>query len=201
MDNKDFGYVRVSSKDQNEARQLDSMNALDIDERDIHIDKQSGKDFNRPQYQALKMRLRKGDTLYIHSLDRLGRNKEMILNEWKEITQNIKANIVVMDMPLLDTRKYNDKIGSFVADLVLQVLSWLAEEERVKIKTRQAEGIATAKINGVKFGRPMIKKPKEWDKYYKMWKEGEISAVKFMDVISMSKATFYRKVKEYEKGK
>lgn len=137
--------MRVSSKDQNEARQLESMYALGIDERDIHIDKQSGKDFNRPQYQALKMRLRKGDTLYIHSLDRLGRNKDMILNEWKDITQNIKAHIVVIDMPLLDTRKYNDKIGSFVADLVLQVLSWVAEEERTKIKIRQAEGIASEK--------------------------------------------------------
>ncbi len=121
------------------------MYALGIDERDIHIDKQSVKDFNRPQYQALKMRLRKGDTLYIHSSDRLGHNKEMILNEWKDITQNIKAHIVVIDMPLLDTRKYNHSIGSFVADLVLQVLAWVAEEERTKIKTRQPEGIAAAK--------------------------------------------------------
>lgn len=130
------------------------MYALGIDERDIHIDKQIGKDFNRPQYQALKLRLRKGDTLYIHSLDRLGRNKERILNEWKDITQKIKAHIVVIDMPLLDTRKYNDSIGSFVADLVLQVLSWVAEEERTKIKTRQAEGIAAAKAQGKHLGSP-----------------------------------------------
>lgn len=114
----------------------------------ISISKAGKTYFNRPQYQALKLRLRKGDTLYIHSLDRLGRNKEMILNEWKDITQNIKAHIVVIDMPLLDTRKYNDSIGSFVADLVLQVLSWVAEEERTKIKTRQAEGIAAAKAQG-----------------------------------------------------
>lgn len=148
-----WGYVRVSSKDQNEVRQLDCMYTLGIDERDIHIDKQSGKDFNRPQYQALKMRLRKGDTLYIHSLDRLGRNKEMILNEWKDITQNIKAHIVVIDMPLLDTHKYNDSIGSFVSELILQVLSWVAEEERMKIRTRQAEGIASAKAQGKHLGR------------------------------------------------
>lgn len=198
MDNKEFGYVRVSSKDQNEARQLDSMFALGIDERDIHIDKQSGKDFNRPQYQALKLRLRKGDTLYIHSLDRLGRNKEMILNEWKDITQSIKAHIVVMDMPLLDTRKYNDSIGSFVADLVLQVLSWVAEEERTKIKTRQAEGIASAKAQGKHLGRPKTSITSEFEKAYEEWKAGDITAVEAMKKSNMTKATFYRKVKEYE---
>ncbi|QHE62223.1 recombinase family protein [Rossellomorea vietnamensis] len=198
MDNKEFGYVRVSSKEQNEARQLDIMYALGIDERDIHIDKQSGKDFNRPQYQALKMRLRKGDTLYIHSLDRLGRNKEMILNEWKDITQNIKAHIVVNDMPLLDTRIYNDSIGSFVADLVLQILSWVAEEERNKIKTRQAEGIAAAKAQGKHLGRPKTSITLEFEQAYKQWRAGVITAVEAIKITNMSKATFYRKVKEYE---
>lgn len=198
MENKEFGYVRVSSKDQNEARQLDSMHALGIDERDIHIDKQSGRDFNRPQYQALKLRLRKGDTLYIHSLDRLGRNKEMILNEWREITQQIKAHIVVLDMPLLDTRKYNDSIGSFVADLVLQVLSWVAEEERSKIKARQAEGIASAKAQGKHLGRPKTPITPDFLKAYEEWKSGEITAVAAMKQSNMTKATFYRKVKEYE---
>ena len=198
MDNKEFGYVRVSSKDQNEARQINSMYALGIDERDIHIDMQSGKDFDRPQYQALKLRLRKGDILYIHSLDRLGRNKEMILNEWKEITKNIKAHIVVLDMPLLDTRKYNDSIGTFVADLVLQVLSWVAEEERTKIRTRQAEGIATAKEQGKHLGRPKTAITDEFVEAYKQWKAGEITAVEAMKKSDMTKATFYRKVKEYE---
>lgn len=198
MDNKEFGYVRVSSKDQNEARQLDSMYAVGINERDIHVDKQSGKDFNRPQYQALKMRLRKGDTLYIHSLDRLGRNKEMILNEWKDITKNIKANIVVIDMPLLDTRKYNDSIGTFVSDLVLQILSWVAEEERNKIKTRQAEGIASAKAQGKHLGRPRTSITAEFEAAYKQWKAGDITAVEAMKKSNMTKATFYRKVKEYE---
>lgn len=198
METKEFGYVRVSSKDQNEARQLDSMYDFGIDERDIHIDKQSGKDFDRPQYQALKMRLRKGDTLYIHSLDRLGRNKEMILNEWKDITKNIHANIVVIDMPLLDTRKYNDSIGTFVADLVLQILSWVAEEERTKIKTRQAEGIASAKAQGKHLGRPKTSITPEFEQAYKEWRAGDITAVEAMNRSNMTKATFYRKVKEYE---
>ncbi|KEZ47168.1 recombinase family protein [Metabacillus indicus] len=198
MNNKEFGYVRVSSKDQNEVRQLESMHAIGIDDRDIHIDKLSGKDFNRPQYQSLKMRLREGDILYIHSLDRLGRNKEMVLDEWKDITKNIKAHIVVIDMPLLDTRKYNDSIGSFVSDLVLQILSWVAEEERAKIRTRQAEGIASAKAQGKHLGRPKTSITSEFEQAYKQWKAGEITAVKAMNNSNMTKATFYRKVKEYE---
>lgn len=198
MDNKIFGYVRVSSKDQNEARQMDSMHTLGIDERDIHFDKQSGKDFNRPQYQALKLRLRKGDILYIHSLDRIGRNKEMILNEWNDITQNIKAHIVVMDMPLLDTRNYSDSIGSFVADLVLQILSWVAEEERSKIRIRQAEGIASAKAQGKHLGRPKKTITPEFEQAYKLWRTGTITAVEAMKKSNLTKATFYRKVKEYE---
>lgn len=146
----------------------------------------------------MKLRLRKGDTLYIHSLDRLGRNKEMILNEWKDITQNIEAHIVVIDMPLLDTWKYNDSIGSFVADLVLQVLSWVAEEERTKIKTHQAEGIAAAKAQGKHLGRPKTTITTEFEQAYKQWKAGEITAVEAMKRSSMTKATFYRRVKEYE---
>lgn len=140
------------------------------------------------------MCLRKGDTLYIHPLDRLGRNKEMILNEWKDITQNIKAHII--NMPLLDTWKYNDSIGSFVADLVLQVLSWVAEEEKTKIKTRQAEGIAAAKAQGKHLGRPKTTITTEFEQAYKQWKAREITAVEAMKRSSMTKATFYRKVKE-----
>ena len=146
----------------------------------------------------MKLRLRKGDTLYIHSLDKLGRNKEMILNEWKDITQNINAHIVVIDMPLLDTRKYNDSIGSFVADLVLQVLSWVAEEERTKIKTRQAEGIVSAKAQGKHLGRPKTSITSEFKQAYKDWKAGNITAVEAMKKSDMTKTTFYRKVKEYE---
>ncbi|MES5943931.1 recombinase family protein, partial [Bacillus cereus group sp. MG4] len=134
---KKFGYVRVSSKEQNEIRQKESMLEQGIAERDIYTDKQSGKDFNREMYQTLKNQLRAGDILYIHSLDRFGRNKDEIEKEWKEITKDIKADIVVLDMPLLDTTKHKDDMGSFVSDLVLQILSWMAEEERKKIKQRQ----------------------------------------------------------------
>ncbi|MCU5343288.1 recombinase family protein, partial [Bacillus cereus] len=154
MNTKKFGYIRVSSKDQNEARQLSAMLEQGIDERDIYIDKQSGKDFNREQYQLVKRNLREGDILYIHSLDRFGRNKNEIKKEWDEITREQKADIVVLDMPLLDTTKHKDSVGTLIADIVLQVLSWMAEEERNKITTRREEGVKVALENGVQFGRP-----------------------------------------------
>lgn len=198
MKTKQFGYVRVSSKDQNEARQLEALRALGIDDRDIFMDKQSGKDFDRTQYQTMKHTLREGDTLYIHSLDRFGRNKDQIIEEWTDITKNIKANIVVLDMPLLDTRKYQDSLGSFVTDLVLQILSWVAQEERTKIKTRQAEGIAAAKAAGKQFGRPKSDISPEFVEAYNAWKANEITAVEAMKRSNSSKTTFYRKVKELE---
>lgn len=145
MNNRKFGYIRVSSKEQNEGRQFEAMRQIGIDERDIFMDKQSGKDFNRQNYQLVKMMLREGDILYVQSLDRFGRNKEAILNEWKDITKNIQAHIIITDMPLLNTTKYKDNLGNLITDLVLQILSWLAEEERTKIKTRQREGIDLAK--------------------------------------------------------
>ncbi|MDR6997723.1 DNA invertase Pin-like site-specific DNA recombinase [Neobacillus niacini] len=133
MDVRKFGYIRVSSKDQNEGRQLEVMKKMGVDQRDIFMDKQSGKDFDRVQYQLLKRIIRKGDILYIHSLDRFGRNKEEILHKWNDITKNIQADIVVLDMPLLDTTQYKDSLGTFIADLVLQILSWMAQEERDRI--------------------------------------------------------------------
>ncbi|MFP7737972.1 recombinase family protein [Priestia aryabhattai] len=195
---KKFGYIRVSSKDQNEARQYEALISEEIDERDIFIDKQSGKNFERPQYQALKRCLRAGDVLFVHSLDRFGRNKDQILDEWKDITKNIKAHIVVLDMPLLDTRKYQDSLGSFVTDLVLQILSWVAQEEREKIRIRQAEGIAVARAKGKHLGRPKAIITPAFEKAYELWKDGEITAVEAMEKAGMAKATFYRKVKEYE---
>lgn len=144
MEARKFGYIRVSSKDQNEGRQLQAMKEKGLDERDIFLDKQSGKNFDRAQYQLLKRIIRKGDVLYIHSLDRFGRNKEEILQEWNDITKNIQADIVVMDMPLLDTTQFKDSLGTFIADLVLQILSWMAEEERDRIRKRQREGIDVA---------------------------------------------------------
>ena len=198
MDFRKFGYVRVSSKDQNEERQMEAMRQKGIEERDIFVDKQSGKNFERDQYQLLKRILRKGDTLYIHSLDRLGRNKEMILNEWRDITQNIKAHIVVIDMPLLDTTQYKDSLGSLITDLVLQILSWMAQEERERIRIRQREGIDLALQNGTVFGRPKATITEEFVQVYDRWKAGEMTAVKAMQEVGVKKTTFYKLVKEYE---
>lgn len=196
---RNYAYLRVSTKEQNLDRQLDAIYDLDIqiDERDIYVDKQSGKDFNRPEWQALKRSIRTGDTLFIHSLDRLGRNKQGILNEWQWLMDN-NIYIVVLDMPLLDTRKYKDLdgIGELVTNLVLQILSWLAEEERKKIKERQREGIDAALRRGTKFGRPSIIKPKNFTEIYKKWKDGEITAIKAMQILNLKRNTFYKFVKE-----
>ncbi|MEE3955899.1 recombinase family protein [Peribacillus frigoritolerans] len=199
MEVRKFGYIRVSSKDQNEGRQLQAMKEKGLDERDIFLDKQSGKNFDRAQYQLLKRMIRKGDVLYIHSLDRFGRNKEEILQEWNDITKNIQADIVVMDMPLLDTTQFKDSLGTFIADLVLQILSWMAEEERGRIRKRQREGIDVALQNGVSFGRPKAQITKEFIEVYDLWKAGEMPAVKAMAILAVKKTTFYKLVKEYEK--
>lgn len=198
--NKVFGYIRVSSSDQNIDRQLKEMQELGIHERDIFIDKVSGKDFNRPQYQALKQCLREGDLLYIKSIDRFGRNSREIKKEWEEITQNVKADIKVIDMPMLDTTQYKDLIGTFVSDLVLSVLSFVAENERANIKQRQAEGIAIAKEQGKHLGRPRAEFPEEWEKCYEEWKEGKITAVECFTRLNLKKSTFYKLVKKYEIG-
>ncbi len=198
MAGKKFGYVRISSKDQNEIRQIESLIQIGVDERDIFIDKQSGKNFDRPEYQLLKRMLRKGDVLYLHSLDRFGRTKSGILEEWNDITKNIRADIVVMDMPLLDTTKFKDSLGSFISDLVLQILSWMAEEERDRIRKRQREGIDLALQNGVAFGRPKVQVTEEFKEIYSRWKVGEMTAVKAMGELGVKKTTFYKLVKEYE---
>jgi DNA invertase Pin-like site-specific DNA recombinase len=198
---RNFAYLRVSTKEQNLDRQLDSIRSLDvtIDERDIYIDKMSGKDFNRPEWQALKRSIRSGDTLFLHSLDRLGRNKQAILNEWQWLIEN-KIHIVVLDMPLLDTRKYENLsgVGDLVVNLVLQILSWLAEQERTNIKQRQKEGIASAKSRGVKFGRPAVQKPKDFEKVYHQWRNGEITATKAMQILNLKRNTFYKFAREQE---
>lgn len=198
LNTRKFGYIRVSSKDQNEDRQIEAMKKLITDERDIFVDKQSGRDFNREQYQLLKRMLRKDDILYIHSLDRFGRNKEAILEEWKDINQNIQAHIVVLDMPLLDTIQYKDSLGNLITDLVLQILSWLAEEERTKIKTRQREGIEAAKKKGKHLGRPKTEITQEFIDVYNDWKQGKITALYAMKKCNMTSPTFYRVVKRYE---
>ncbi|PJK17273.1 DNA recombinase [Chryseomicrobium excrementi] len=165
------------------------------------MDKQSVKNFDRPQYQLLKRIIRKGDVLYIHSLDRFGRNKEEILKEWNDLTKNLEADIVVMDMPLLDTTQYKDSLGTFIADLVLQILSWMAEEDRNRIRKSQREGIDTALKNGVKFGRPQIEISDEFIEVYNRWQAGEITAVSVMQSLKIKKTTFYKLVKalKYER--
>ena len=201
MEQRKFGYIRVSSKDQNEGRQLEAMKKLGVNERDIYLDKQSGKNFERVNYQLLKRIIRKEDVLYIHSLDRFGRNKKEILQEWNDLTKNLEADIVVMDMPLLDTTQYKDSMGTFIADLVLQILSWMAEEERERIRKRQREGIDLALEKGTKFGRPAVFVSEEFIEVYNRWKSGELSAVKAMEDIGVRKTTFYKLVKEYESAK
>ena len=196
MKNKIFGYARVSSKDQNEERQLVAFKEYGIDERDIYIDKQSGKDFNREQYSILKNVLRENDLLVIKSIDRLGRNYNMIIDEWKDITKNIKADIAVIDMPLLDTRNNKDLLGTFISDLVLQILSYVAEQERRFIKQRQKEGISNAINNGVKFGRPKIEKPSNYDDVIKLWKNKKIKSKEAMEMLGLKPNTFYNLLKK-----
>ena len=189
MNNKIFGYARVSSKEQNEERQIVAFKEYGINERDIYIDKQSGKDFERKQYTTLN------DVLVIKSIDRLGRNYNMIVDEWKDITKNIKADIIVLDMPLLDTTKNKDLLGTFISDLILQILSYVAEQERTFIKQRQKEGIASAKNNGIKFGRPKIEKPHNFDNVINEWKNKKIKSKEAMELLNLKPNTFYSMVK------
>ena len=198
METKKFGYIRVSGKDQNEARQLEVMKQLGIGERDIYIDKQSGKDFNRDQYEIMKNNLRTGDILYVKELDRFGRNKDEIRKEWDEITTVKKADIIVLDMPLLDTTKHKDSVGTLISDIVLQVLSWIAEDERKKINRRREEGMKIALENGVQFGRPKAEITPEFRQAYAKWKDEEITATKAMEEAGVKRTTFYKLVKEIE---
>jgi len=196
MKNKIFGYARVSSKEQNEERQIVAFKNYGIDERDIYIDKQSGKDFDREQYNILKHILRENDILVIKSIDRLGRNYNMIIDEWKDITKNLKADIVVIDMPLLDTTKNKDLLGTFISDLILQILSYVAEQERTFIKQRQKEGISTAMNKGIKFGRPTIEKPQNYDIVVSKWKNKEIRTKEAIEQLGLKPSTFYNMVKK-----
>lgn len=188
-----YGYVRVSSQDQNEARQLDAMHSAGVPPENVYVDHQSGKDFNRPSYLELVGRLREGDVLYIQSIDRLGRNYEEILDQWRELTKHRKVDISVIDMPLLDTRRGNDLMGTFIADLVLQVLSFVAQNEREAIRQRQAEGIAAAQARGVRFGRPPRPVPDNFYDVLARWEHGEISLNDAARLCEMPRGTFYSK--------
>ncbi|MBR2152318.1 MAG: recombinase family protein [Clostridia bacterium] len=192
-----YGYVRVSSIDQNEDRQLIVMNNNNVPMDNVYIDKQSGKDFERPQYKKLVKKLKAGDLLYILSIDRLGRSYEDIQKQWRILTKDIGVDICVIDMPLLDTRNGKDLMGTFIADLVLQILSFVAQNERENIKRRQAQGIAAAKAKGVRFGRPESPVPNEFGEIIKQWEKKQLSIDDLLRLCNMSEATFYRKLREY----
>ena len=189
-----YGYIRVSSRDQNEDRQMDALQSL-VTKKNIYIDKQSGKDFDRPQYKKLVRKLKKDNLLYIKSIDRLGRNYSEIQDQWRYLTKEKGADIVVLDMP--DTRRGKDLMGTFLSDIVLQVLSFAAENERSNIRQRQAEGIAAAKARGVRFGRPQIQLPDHFGQIVAAWERGEITIHEVIQQCDMSKATFYRRLREF----
>ena len=188
-----YAYIRVSTREQNEDRQLIAMNELQVPKKNIFIDKQSGKDFERPRYKKLIKRLKKDDLLYIKSIDRLGRNYNEIQEQWRILTKEKAVDIVVLDMPLLDTRRGKDLMGTFLSDIVLQVLSFVAENERVNIRQRQAEGIAAAKAKGVRFGRPPKPLPGNFEEVYRRWEKGEITGTAAARGCRMPLSTFRNK--------
>lgn len=192
-----YGYARVSSVEQNEERQIVALEKMKISKKKIYVDKQSGKNFNRPQYLKMVKKIKKGDLLYVLSIDRLGRNYEEIQRQWRLLTKEIGIDICVIDMPLLDTRTGNDLMGTFIADLVLQILSFVAQSERENIKKRQAEGIAVAKAKGIKFGRPQKELPDDFDEIVSAWKQKRLPIKEVLEKCNMSESTFYRRVKRY----
>ena len=197
--NKEYGYIRVSSREQNEDRQLIALREVSVPEQNIFMDKQSGKDFDRPQYKKLIRRLKPDDLLYVKSIDRLGRNYKEIQDQWRVLTKEKGVDIVVLDMPILDTRRGKDLMGTFLSDIVLQVLSFVAENERSNIRQRQAEGIAAALAKGVRFGRPAKPLPENYLSVYRRWKAGAITGTAAAAECGMPLSTFRYQAKIYEK--
>ena len=193
---KVYGYIRVSSTDQNEDRQRIALSEVGVEEKNIYMDKLSGKDFNRPQYKKLVRKMKTGDLLYILSIDRLGRNYAEIQNQWRILTKDIGIDICVIDMPLLDTRTCKDLMGTFIADLVLQILSFVAQSERENIRKRQAQGIAAAKAKGIHMGRPVKNVPENFGALVKQWEKKNISLEQVLQECGMSESTFYRRLRE-----
>ncbi|MFR5968810.1 MAG: recombinase family protein [Oscillospiraceae bacterium] len=193
---KVYGYIRVSSADQNEDRQLVALRSCKVPECNLFVDKQSGKDFERPEYRRMLRRLKRDDLLYVKSIDRLGRNYGEILEQWRLLTKEKGVDIVVLDMPLLDTRSGKDLMGTFIADLVLQILSFVAQNERENIRQRQAEGIAAAKARGVPFGRPALPLPENFEQVVSSWRNKEIDFASALQQTGMRPATFYRRLKD-----
>lgn len=192
MENQSYGYIRVSSKEQREDRQVIAMREAGVPEKNIYMDKQSGKDFERKGYQRMVKKLKPDDTLFVKSIDRLGRNYDEILEQWRIITKEKRAAIVVLDMPLLDTRQGHDLTGTLIADIVLQLLSYVAQTEREFIRQRQAEGIAAAKEKGVRFGRTPMEQPPEYMEVYETWSKGELSARAAARNLGISHQTFLK---------
>jgi DNA invertase Pin-like site-specific DNA recombinase len=199
--NMEYGYVRVSSETQKEDRQMAQMYGLDLTDDNIFIDKASGKNFKREEYQKLVKKLKKGDLLYIASIDRLGRNYIEIQEQWRILTKEIGVDIVVIDMPILDTRKHKDLLGTFIADLTLQLLAYVAHTERDFIRKRQREGIEAAKARGVKFGRPAKKSPKNFVEIVKLWEKEKITFEEALDKTGLKSTTFYTRLREYRASK
>lgn len=195
-----YGYMRVSSKEQNEDRQKIALTEMGVPENNIYMDKQSGKDFERTQYKRLLRKLNENSVLYIKSIDRLGRNYGELNEQWRIITKEKKSDIVVIDMPLLDTRREKNLLGTFISDVVLALLSYVAENERTNIKQRQAEGIAAAKARGVKFGRPPLPIPENFYQMHKDWRAGKITIEEATKACNMCPKTFYSKAVKYEKS-
>ena len=196
-----YGYARVSSVDQNEDRQIVALHELNIPTSNIYTDKQSGKDFDRPLYKTLLNNLIPGDLLYIKSIDRLGRNYDEIQNQWRILTKERGVDVAVIDMPLLDTRLNKDLMGTFIADLVLQILSFMAHSERDNIRKRQAEGIAAAKARGVHMGRPVTTLPDNFNAVVKKWEKGKLSLAEALTQTGLKQSTFYNRVREHKKTK
>lgn len=193
-----YGYIRVNSKDQNEDRQRIAMHEAGVPDSNIIMDMQFSKDFNRPQYKKLLRKLKKDDLLYIKSIDCLGRNYEEILQQWRFLTKEKRVDIVVLDMPLLDTRRGKDLMGTFLSDIVLQVLSFVAENEHTNVKQRQAEGIAAAKAQGIKFGRPPLPLPDNFYEVHKAWRSKKITLKQAAEACNMPVGTFYGKTRKFE---
>ena len=200
MENNTFGYARVSSRDQNEERQVVALLEMGVPEQNIYVDKQSGKDFNRPQYKKLLRRVKPDDLIYSKSIDRLGRNYTEILDQWKVITKDKRVDLYVMDMPILDTRREKSLLGTFISDLVLALLSYVAENERANIRQRQAEGIAAAKARGVHFGRRPNPLPENFYDVYQLWKMKKISVSQAAKQCGMPQTTFFERARAYEKS-
>ena len=197
MEGKVYGYIRVSTREQNIERQVISLLEAGVSEKNIYIDKQSGKNFQRPAYKKMMSRVREGDLIIIKSIDRLGRNYQEIMEQWRIITKEKKADIRILDMPLLDTTQTKDLLGTFISDVVLQLLSFVAENERDNIRQRQAEGIAAAKARGVRFGKPVIPMPENFPELYGQWETGNITINELARLCNMGRSTMYKRIGEY----